>query len=569
MLAIALALALTPPAAPTQTQIRAHFGESAGDWFGSGLLALGDLDGDGADDYAVRAQTGPFDRGTIYVYSGFTGVELFRVVAGSDEGSLGSGRTAIGDLNGDGFRDLVLWSFLSAGAGTRVRAVSGVDGSTIWSVEAAAQSAPLGRALSSISDVDGDGVDEVLLGAGLADSPTHDAAGSVQLRSGATGAILYTRYESIAGAELGHRVLGLGDLDGDGFDDFAATVRQDIVPSGNRRGMVGLYSGLTGGLILKIRSFTLFEAAWFGEALASAGDVDQDGVEDIVIGAPQSNVAGMRSGYAAVHSGANGARLQMLFGTAPEQLFGYHMGGSGDVDGDGFADWVISGPAYGVGTNMAKRIAVISGGTMSEIMTFGAGAPQSMFLADVAMVGDANFDGFADVLLGAHQEGQAGVNAGAVYLVRSTPANGEPICLALENSSGTRAEMSALSPSGFQAAANDLTFQVAGLPTQSAGYFLVSQGSNIVQNPGGSFGRLCISGGQIGRYAGHVLWSGGSGTAAFSPDLTNLPLGGAGGSGQTSASPGDTFNFQMWFRDVDPSTSSFANYSDAIAITLQ
>ena len=102
------------------------------------------------------------------------------------------------------------------------------------------------------------------------------------------------------------------------------------------------------------------------------------------------------------------------------------------------------------------------------------------------------------------------------------------------------------------------------LPLHTAGFFLASRAQALVSGPAGSQGNLCL-GGAIGRFVGpgHVMNSGSSGTFSLSVDLAQLPTP----SGLVSAQPGETWNFQAWYRDANPGPTS--NFSDAVSVTLQ
>ncbi|QDV09117.1 hypothetical protein Poly30_46740 [Planctomycetes bacterium Poly30] len=144
---------------------------------------------------------------------------------------------------------------------------------------------------------------------------------------------------------------------------------------------------------------------------------------------------------------------------------------------------------------------------------------------------------------------------------------GEVICLGVDNSTGTGALLTATGDPS--AAANDLTLDVTSLPMNSMGYFIVSQETNVVTNPGGSDGNICIASLIIGRYAGSVLNSGAAGAVSFSPDLTSIPVASGGMPGSSAAMAGDTYNFQLWYRDMSGMGAATSNFSSAVSITFQ
>ncbi len=107
------------------------------------------------------------------------------------------------------------------------------------------------------------------------------------------------------------------------------------------------------------------------------------------------------------------------------------------------------------------------------------------------------------------------------------------------------------------AAANDLELTAATLPANELGYFLCSETQGFVANPGGSQGNLCL-GGKIGRFAAQVQNSGSAGTFTVGIDLTALPVW-----PNQPALPGETWNFQAWFKD-----GATSNFTDGLSVTL-
>ena len=112
---------------------------------------------------------------------------------------------------------------------------------------------------------------------------------------------------------------------------------------------------------------------------------------------------------------------------------------------------------------------------------------------------------------------------------------------------------------------NDLTLTAADLPTNSFGFFLVSQTQAFVVNPGGSAGNLCLGGG-IGRYVGpgQIQNSGSSGLVDLTLDLTMIPTP----TGLVAVAAGDTWNFQCWYRDAVGGQAT-SNFTDGVEIVFQ
>lgn len=143
-------------------------------------------------------------------------------------------------------------------------------------------------------------------------------------------------------------------------------------------------------------------------------------------------------------------------------------------------------------------------------------------------------------------------NVGVDNIAIRTGTLGSVYCLSGVNSTGDRAHITGLgSPVASQ---EDVTFDVSSLPAESFGYFLMSELTSRVPVHEGD---LCL-GGQIKRFSGDVQRAGQEGIVRFSPDVTSLPMGAV-------FQPGDTWNFQYWYRDIGPSS----NFSEALSVEFE
>ena len=188
-----------------------------------------------------------------------------------------------------------------------------------------------------------------------------------------------------------------GDVDGDGCADFAVSARWHD-QAGFNAGRVRLYSGKTGGVLLEWTGAEPAEELGF--ALAIAGDVDGDGVFDLVAGAPRATAAGAAPGRAVVLSGKNGSPLHVFWGDADQDAFGSAVAGAGDVDGDGFADLLVGAPEHDGGGNRSGQLRVHSGATGAVLRTIVGDASEALGNA-VSGVGDLDLDGADDLVAGA------------------------------------------------------------------------------------------------------------------------------------------------------------------------
>jgi hypothetical protein len=252
-------------------------GDSAGDLFGWSTAAVGDVNADGRDDVLISslldtAPGVPSSAGSLAVFSGLDGSVLHEVYGDAVGGQLGSNVGRVGDVNADGHADF-------AGVqGNLVRVFSGSDGSELWRRTSGGGS----LSVSGGIDANGDGFDDFLVGAPGVSTNT----GRVQLVSGADNGVLHEVLGGLTGDQLGAGVVGAGDLDGDGYGDFAAGMPGFDGAAGTNTGAVRAFSGRTGAVIFTIEGDLAGDR--LGSALGGGRDVNGDGVPDVVASSIQS-----------------------------------------------------------------------------------------------------------------------------------------------------------------------------------------------------------------------------------------------------------------------------------------
>ncbi|GAA0650715.1 beta strand repeat-containing protein [Brevundimonas lenta] len=154
----------------------------------------------------------------------------------------------------------------------------------------------------------------------------------------------------------------------------------------------------------------------FGVSVASAGDVNNDGVPDLIVGADLDDVGGPNYGSARVISGANGATLHFLTGGAAEDFFGHSVAGAGDVDNDGFDDVIIGAWVADPNGQESGLARVYSGATGAILHTFTGNSAGDRLGVSVASAGDVNGDGRPDLIVGVYQEDNNGQNSGSALV---------------------------------------------------------------------------------------------------------------------------------------------------------
>jgi len=305
------------------------------------------VDGDGFDDFIVgdplgRLNNGLNQRGVAFVFSGATGAQLFRFDGLADFDSFGSSVAGAGDVNGDGFDDLIVGAEFADPHGSAsglAFVYSGRNGNQLFRINGMAAGDELGNSVAGAGDLDGDGFDDFIVGARFADPNGVQNAGSVFVFSGATGTQIF-RFDGSVVGELGFSVAGAGDVDGDGVPDLILGAPSTSVNGNSGAGSAFVFSGRTGAQIWRLDGrFFLDNLGW---SVAGAGDVNGDGRPDLIVGAPQASSNGLMSnGYVQVFSGATGAPFFQFNGTEAGALLGFSVAGAGDLDRDGLADIIV------------------------------------------------------------------------------------------------------------------------------------------------------------------------------------------------------------------------------------
>ena len=364
--------------------------ENIGDQFGWVSENLGDLNGDGVNDFIITAISnaeGGSRAGKAYVYSG-ADFQLLNTVTGSPGERLGFSAAKGGDIDADGTPDYLV------GGINHVLAYSGKTHTVIheWSYPGF-----FGADLDGAGDVNGDGYDDVFVGAPYS-SYTYYLAGRVYLLSGKDGSELWTRDGQGEEDFLGTGVGKVGPLDGDGAPEVAASAYQ---AGKAHAGEVYVYSGATGSTYLTLEPFARGTTEYLGQFFTQgAGDINADGVPDIFVGDyGNKRGGGEGTGRAYIFSGADGSSLYVLNGEDKEDGFGPGRG-AGDVNGDGYGDLVIGAySSEASGVRKAGKGYVFSGKDGSVMRTMTSQVKNDYVGVDAIALGDVNGDGLTDYLL--------------------------------------------------------------------------------------------------------------------------------------------------------------------------
>ncbi|MGH8575567.1 MAG: FG-GAP-like repeat-containing protein [Gammaproteobacteria bacterium] len=318
--------------------------------FGSAVAGIGDVNGDGRADLLVGAPSqtvgGRADQGQAYVLSGADGRLLLTLnnPIAQAETAFGAAVAGAGDVNGDGLPDLLVGAPEQNVGGSFNRGqafvFSGADGRVLLTLdllESFRRNSGFGSAVAAAGDVNGDGAPDLLVG------QTFEVDGGVLVFSGADGSVLRTldRPPGVEGVSFGEAVAGIGDVNGDGVPDLAVGAPFTGVGGAFRQGRAFVFSGADASLLRTLDLPIPDSFAELGNALSAAGDVNGDGVPDLLVGAPGQD-------RALVFGGADASVLLTLDTPSPDPGgFGEVVAGIGDVDRDGAPDFLVGAPRQG------------------------------------------------------------------------------------------------------------------------------------------------------------------------------------------------------------------------------
>jgi hypothetical protein len=437
------------------------------------------------------------------------------VINGLTQGArLGSSLSSAGDINGDGIADLIIGApgtgsnGYNSGAsyvvfgGTNIGSNSSVDLSTLdgsngFVINGLAEADYLGTSLSSAGDINNDGIADLIIGAPNANSNRFDSGASYVVfggtNIGSNGSVNLSTLDGsngfvingiAAGDLLGRSVSSAGDLNNDGIADLIIGTPNANPNSNDSGASYVVFGGTNVGSNGSVNLSTLDGTNGFvinglargdrsGTSVSSAGDINNDGIADLIIGAPNADSNGSDSGasyvvFGGTNVGSNGSvNLSTLDGTngfvikgiAAGDVLGHSVSSAGDINGDGINDLIITAPlGYDFADPSGHSIGIFSGASYVVFGSSNVGSNGSVDLStldgtngfvikglvandhlatSVSSAGDINNDGIADLIIGASEVDATSFDSGATYVVFGSTTVGSNGNFNLENLDGS------------------------------------------------------------------------------------------------------------------------------------
>jgi len=413
--------------------------------FGYSVGTAGDVDGDGYDDVIIGApyyDGGETDEGRAFVYHGSaTGLSTaanWTAEGNQAEAYFGYSVGTAGNVNGDGYDDVIIgahgydngqanagWAFVYHGSAT------GLSTTADWAAGSDQSGANFGCSVSTAGDVNSDGYADVIVGAWH-----YDNEGRAYVYYGSSSGLSTTANwmaeSDQTDARLGWSVGTAGDVNGDNYADVIVGAYQYDNGQVNE-GRAYVYYGSATGLSTTADWTAEGDqtgGAQFGYSVGTAGDVDGDGYDDVIVGMPHyTNLESSEGAVFVYHGSAMGlstAASWIVEGNQNNAYLGWSVGTAGDANGNGCADVIVGAYWYDNGQTNEGRAFVYYGSqaglNTSPDWTAESDQAQAYFGWSVSTAGDVNGDGYADVIVGAHWYDNGQVNEGRAFVYQGSAA---------------------------------------------------------------------------------------------------------------------------------------------------
>ena len=381
--------------------------------------SIGDINNDNKTDFIVSRQVGyapeGHTAGAVEILSGADGSTLYEYFGAEGSVLFGWHASAAGDLNADSYPDFLISerTEINGYSTGSVYAYSGQTGALLYQFDGEHSSEDFGAHTAAAGDVNKDGFDDIIVGA-INHRVEGSPVGALKVYSGKDGSLLYKKTGSQFLSYYGNVVAGMGDINNDGYDDFAASASTHKIDN-IKVGLIEVFSGKTGDLLHRFQGNETHLR--LGEKFANAGDLNNDGYPDILASTYISDPS--QDGPVVIFSGFDGSQLTVKTeATLPVDKvdFGKALSTAGDVNNDGYDDYLISAPKH---LNRGVTF-VYSGKDHSKLFELKYGKTSAEFGSSVTSADDINQDGYADIAVAALKDGFTNTTKGSITLFISS-----------------------------------------------------------------------------------------------------------------------------------------------------
>jgi hypothetical protein len=373
-------------------------GQSSNNHFGSSVSSAGDVNGDGYSDIIVGAYGYNSNTGRAYIfYGGLTMDNIADVILTGESLSNSFGRSVscAGDVNADGYSDVVVGAYeyyYRTGKSYVFYGGKYMDNVADVTMTGESITSNFGVSVSGAGDVNNDGYSDLIIGA-----YEYNGIGRAYVYLGGSSmnnvADIIMTGES-GNDEFGYSVSEAGDVNGDGFSDV-------IIGAYNYASLGATYI-FFGGTNMNNSADVIMTGSsdtyYFGYSVSNAGDLNKDGYSDVIVGTLHS------LGNAYIYYGGasmNNIKDVTLTGESADNFFGSSVSTAGDLNGDGFSDVIVG--AYGFNLNTGRAYIFYGSPIMDNVSDVKmTGESINNYFGSVTDAGDVNGDGNPDIILGAN-----------------------------------------------------------------------------------------------------------------------------------------------------------------------
>lgn len=352
-------------------------------------------------------------------------------------GKLGMAMSSGGDFDGDGATEIVLGSPYASGLGYRAGAVTvlrwpdGVGGDRVRYLRSIVSRAHFGAALETVGDVNGDGFEDLVVGAPVMTGDWNEEGAAYLFLGGAGGLStnsVWTAWGGGPGVRFGEEIRAAGDVNGDRFADvLVAAPRwgEELPGYGEVRLYLGCREGLRGEPAWVYRGPRRYGKA--GRGLSGGVDLNGDGLSDVLVGLPGANVPGGTAGVGEVRfflgtaDGLASEPAGVWEGSTAGDGFGESLCVVGDMNGDGLAELAVGAPFTPIVGRHQGMLRVFpgqaTGFSTAPLLEVAGVVPQGRYGLRLAALGDVDGDGLSDLGVGSPEFAALGSSEGRCDIV--------------------------------------------------------------------------------------------------------------------------------------------------------